>query len=130
MCVYVLLDCAVVAVPCPGPWGNPDRWNDGSGKVNGNWERSIGLYRTSHTHLVQARGWLPDMQGGLVWYSKRSPSALFRTLDAQSFWHAIVLPPATCHLPRCLAGDGFVCFVRVWGKLNRCAGCGGTFFLR
>ena len=25
-----------------GPWGNPDRWNDGTGNVNGNWERSLG----------------------------------------------------------------------------------------
>ena len=56
-----------------GPWGNPDRWNSGTGNVNGNWERSIGLYRTSHTHLVQARSWLPDAQGGLVWYVAEQP---------------------------------------------------------
>ena len=40
-----------------GPFGSPDRWKEGpnEAKVGGNWERSIGLYRTSDTYIVQSR---------------------------------------------------------------------------
>jgi dipeptidase len=66
-----------------GPWGDPDRWNSGSGAVNGAWERSIGLYRTAHTHLVQSRSWLPDSVGGLLWYGPHSaPGTCFVPLAA------------------------------------------------
>eukprot|EP00039_Didymoeca_costata_P018994 m.335837 g.335837 ORF g.335837 m.335837 type:complete len:600 (-) comp17689_c0_seq1:79-1878(-) len=58
-----------------GPWGNPTRFNGGSGKVHGNWERSIGIYRTTHTHIVEARAWLPNALGGMVWYSPHTASA-------------------------------------------------------
>ena len=45
-----------------GPFGTPDHVSGGSagGKVVGNWERTIGLYRTSDSHIVQSRHWLPS----------------------------------------------------------------------
>ena len=41
-----------------GPWGTPDHVAGGSsdGKVKGNWERTIGLYRTSDSYIVQSGG--------------------------------------------------------------------------
>mmetsp|Transcript_25899 Transcript_25899/g.56764 ORF Transcript_25899/g.56764 Transcript_25899/m.56764 type:complete len:661 (-) Transcript_25899:423-2405(-) len=41
-----------------GPFGTPDRWKAGpneENKVKGNWERAIGLYRTSDTYVVQSK---------------------------------------------------------------------------
>lgn len=47
-----------------GPFGTPDRYPGG----NGTWERTISIYRTTESFLVQARGWLPNEVGGLVWF--------------------------------------------------------------
>ena len=39
-----------------GPFGNPDRFKtQGITKVGGAWERSIGLFRTTQAHVLQAR---------------------------------------------------------------------------
>lgn len=41
-----------------GAFGTPDRWKGGPNeqtKVQGNWERAIGLYRTSDTYVVQSK---------------------------------------------------------------------------
>lgn len=56
--------------PAAGPWGSPDHAYGGSadGKVKGNWERTIGLWRTSDSHIVQSRSWLPDAIGGVLWW--------------------------------------------------------------
>jgi dipeptidase len=53
-----------------GAWGAPDHVVGGSatGKVKGNWERTIGLFRTSDSYIVQSRGWLPGAAGGLLWF--------------------------------------------------------------
>jgi len=53
-----------------GPWGTPDHvaGTSAGGKVAGNWERTIGLFRTSDSHIVQSRGWLPDEVGGVLWW--------------------------------------------------------------
>jgi|TARA_B110000208_G_scaffold119461_1_gene146050 dipeptidase len=52
-----------------GPFGNPDRFKtQGITKIKGAWERSIGLFRTTQAHVLQARSWLPKGQGGVVWY--------------------------------------------------------------
>ena len=57
-----------------GPFGVPDRFtnapinpNNISKRVQGSWERSIALHRTTYTHVVQSRGWLPDPVGGVMW---------------------------------------------------------------
>ena len=57
-----------------GPWGTPDHVAGGSasGKVKGNWERTIGLYRTSDSYIVQSRSWLPDASGGILWWGPHS----------------------------------------------------------
>ena len=57
-----------------GPFGTPDHVAGGSagGKVKGNWERTIGLYRTSDSHIVQSRGWLPNATGGTLWWGAHS----------------------------------------------------------
>ncbi len=51
-----------------GPFGNPDRWSTWS-SLPGSWERSIGIYRTAHTSIVQCRGSLPASTGTVVWFS-------------------------------------------------------------
>ena len=53
-----------------GPWGSPDRFNGGDAEVSipGSFERSIALHRTTYTHVLQTRGWLPDAIGGITWY--------------------------------------------------------------
>ena len=58
----------------PGGFGgSPDRYG-GCGddtdcsNTTGNWERPIGLYRTSDSSVVQARSWLPDAVGGTLWF--------------------------------------------------------------
>ena len=52
-----------------GPFGNPDRYAAAkSTKLAGSWERSIALYRTTASHVVQARAWLPNAVGGVAWY--------------------------------------------------------------
>ena len=59
-----------------GPFGSPDRWKAGSGEeqVNGNWERSIGLYRTSDTYVVESRSWSDeDDIGAVLWFAPASP---------------------------------------------------------
>lgn len=54
-----------------GPWGNPDRWSTRS-SVPGNWERSIGLFRTTSVHIVQCKR---HGQGAVLWYAPHSAGA-------------------------------------------------------
>lgn len=54
-----------------GPWGTPDHVASSPGaesSVSGNWERTIGLFRTSDSHIVQSRRWLPNAVGGVLWW--------------------------------------------------------------
>merc|ERR1711957_42986 len=52
-----------------GPWADPDRWTVESTSLKGNFERSIGLFRTEETHVVQARR---GGVGTVLWYGPHS----------------------------------------------------------
>lgn len=58
-----------------GPFGSPDRWKAGPGEaaVAGNWERPIGLYRTSDTYIVQSNRKLS--LGAVLWFGPASALA-------------------------------------------------------
>mmetsp|Transcript_25088 Transcript_25088/g.61797 ORF Transcript_25088/g.61797 Transcript_25088/m.61797 type:complete len:611 (-) Transcript_25088:92-1924(-) len=56
-----------------GPFGSPDRWKAGPGEKQvgaGNWERAIGLYRTSDTYVVQSNK--ESSLGGILWFGPAS----------------------------------------------------------
>lgn len=55
-----------------GPFGSPDRWMGGS-TVKGNWERPIGLYRTSDTYIVQSH--VEWKLGAVLWFGPASALA-------------------------------------------------------
>jgi len=50
-----------------GDTGDPDR------KLKGAWERAISIFRCGFSYVCQARGWLPDPIGGLVWFGPDAP---------------------------------------------------------
>jgi len=54
-----------------GPFGSPDRWKAGDGEkiVPGNWERPIGLYRTSDTYVVQSNAATKE---SILWFGPAS----------------------------------------------------------
>ena len=58
-----------------GPFGTPNRYEGGQGEEvrNGAWERAISLFRCSYSYVLQARSWLPDPIGGLVWWGPDAP---------------------------------------------------------
>jgi dipeptidase len=60
-----------------GPFNTPDRFSGGTGEqeVNGDWERTIALYRSSDTYIVQSRSWLPDTVGGIIWFGPHTTTA-------------------------------------------------------
>ena len=55
-----------------GPFGSPDRWKAGPGEasIGGNWERAIGLYRTSDSYIVQSRE--GSSLGAILWFGPAS----------------------------------------------------------
>lgn len=66
-----------------GPFGSPYRYpgpmdagndtGDPNAKLEGAWERPISIYRCGFSYVCQARGWLPDPIGGLLWFGPDSP---------------------------------------------------------
>ena len=66
-----------------GPFGCPYRYaggmdpsgdtDDPSVKRKGAWERPISIYRCGYSYVCQARGWLPDPIGGIVWFGADQP---------------------------------------------------------
>jgi len=62
--------------------GDPDRWMDGPHPIKGNWERSIGLFRTSLTHVAQSKR---TGQGSLIWFGPHaSAGTVFVPIMAKS----------------------------------------------
>jgi dipeptidase len=62
-----------------GAFGQPNRYGGGTfpngSAVTGNWERTISIYRSTYSSVVQARGWLPDSVGGTVWWGPHAAHA-------------------------------------------------------
>lgn len=62
-----------------GPFGSPDRWKAGpaEAQVQGAWERSIGLYRTSDTYVVKSKEGAST--GGVLYFGPASALATIFT---------------------------------------------------
>ena len=65
-------DLGAAGTLAAGPFGSPDRWKAGPGEkeVSGNWERPIGLYRTSDTYIVESNS--KSSLGGVLWFGPAS----------------------------------------------------------
>lgn len=62
---------------CPyrytGPMDAGGDIGDPNVKLKGAWERPISIYRCGYSYVCQARGWLPDPIGGIVWFGPDEP---------------------------------------------------------
>lgn len=67
-----------------GPYGCPYRFpgphdagggdtGDPNRKLKGGWERPISIFRCGYSYICQARDWLPDPIGGIVWFGPDEP---------------------------------------------------------
>jgi len=66
-----------------GPFGCPYRYpgssdpkgdtSDPNAVKKGAWERPISIFRCGYSYVCQARGWLPDPIGGIVWFGPDEP---------------------------------------------------------
>mmetsp|Transcript_25962 Transcript_25962/g.43787 ORF Transcript_25962/g.43787 Transcript_25962/m.43787 type:complete len:653 (-) Transcript_25962:36-1994(-) len=70
-----IYDPGEAGVLAGGAFGSPDRYGGGEGEseVVGAWERTIALYRTSSSFVVQSRKWLPSEIGGVIWFGAYAP---------------------------------------------------------
>lgn len=60
-----------------GPFGTPDRYatEDQPGDPGvGSWERTVSIYRTTYTWVVQANGMLPEDVAGTIWWGPADSS--------------------------------------------------------
>lgn len=61
-----------------GPFGNPNRYPTPSSvrpedRKTLDWERAISLFRCSYSFVGQARNWLPNAIGGVLWFGEDVP---------------------------------------------------------
>lgn len=56
-----------------GPFGSPIRYDGDNKGVIGGWERPISSFRTIYSFVLQARSFLPDSIGCVLWYGQSSP---------------------------------------------------------
>ena len=61
-----------------GPFGNPNRYATPNAvkpedRKNLDWERAISMFRCSYSFISQARSWLPDPIGGVLWFGEDAP---------------------------------------------------------
>jgi dipeptidase len=57
----------------PGPMDAGNDTGDPNAKLKGAWERPISIYRCTLSYVCQARSWLPDPIGGLMWFGPDEP---------------------------------------------------------
>jgi len=57
----------------PGPMDARGDTGDPNARLKGAWERPISIFRCGFSYVCQARGWLPDPIGGLVWFGPDEP---------------------------------------------------------
>lgn len=73
-----------------GPYGTPDRYSSNTA-VQGSWERTIAIYRSSDTYIVQSRSWVPDAIGGVIWFG---PAAAHATVYTPVLSSMTMSPPS------------------------------------
>lgn len=56
----------------PGPMDSKGDTGDPTDK-KGAWERPISIFRCGYSYVCQARGWLPDPIGGILWFGPDEP---------------------------------------------------------
>ncbi|MCG8638082.1 MAG: C69 family dipeptidase, partial [Desulfobacterales bacterium] len=61
-----------------GPFNNPNRYPTPSSvkpeeKKKEDWERAISMFRCSYSFVGQARNWLPNSIGGVLWFGEDAP---------------------------------------------------------
>lgn len=80
-----------------GAFSSPDRYTggDGANEVSGSWERSIALFRSSDTYIVQSSSLLPRALGGVIWFG---PHAAHSTV-----YTPIMSADTVEYLPDCLS---------------------------
>ncbi len=57
----------------PGPMDSSGDTGDPNAKLKGAWERPISIFRCGFSYVCQARDWLPDPVGGIVWFGPDEP---------------------------------------------------------
>ncbi|MBN2017428.1 MAG: C69 family dipeptidase [Candidatus Cloacimonetes bacterium] len=57
----------------PGPMDAGGDTGDPNAKLKGAWERTISIYRCGFSYVCQARDWLPDPIGGILWFGPDEP---------------------------------------------------------
>jgi len=57
----------------PGPMDSKGDTDDPNAPKKGAWERPISIFRCGFSYVCQARGWLPDPIGGIVWFGPDEP---------------------------------------------------------
>lgn len=61
-----------------GPFGTPNRYPTPKSvrpedKQGVDWTRAISMFRCSYSFVAQARSWLPDAIGGVLWFGEDAP---------------------------------------------------------
>ena len=86
-----------------GAFGTPDRYGGGEGEsmVEGAWERTIALYRTSSSFVIQSRGWLPSHVGGVIWFGPYAPHGMLYLIPGCATNYQIMLTVILCRILLC-----------------------------
>jgi dipeptidase len=79
-----------------GAFESPDRYSGGPGEaaVAGSWERSIALFRTASSFIVQSKAYASSELGGVIWWGSHAPHGTC---------YVPILPGSMLSSPSCLA---------------------------